>query len=83
MNRRVEFTLKLDDPIQRAIYETLSAALRDRRAGELIRNALAAFLLTDYRQTPVPSGHSTTQDRGQERARFQSVPTYAALYFKS
>jgi hypothetical protein len=67
MNRWVEFTLKLDDPIQRVIYKTLSATFRHRRAGELIRNVLAAFLLTDYRQPPMHSGHSTTQNRGQKR----------------
>ena len=56
MNRRVEFALNLDDPTERAIYETLTAPLRHRRAGELIRNALVAFLLSDNRQSPLPSG---------------------------
>ena len=53
MNRRVEFTLNLDDPVERAIYETLSAALRHRRAGELIRQALVAFVLSDRRPAPM------------------------------
>ena len=44
MNRRVEFTLNLDDPIEQAIYEALTVAMRHRRAGEVIRQALRAYL---------------------------------------
>jgi hypothetical protein len=45
MNRRIEFTLNLDDPQERAIFEALTSALRHRRAGELIRQALNAYLM--------------------------------------
>ncbi len=45
MNRRIEFTLNLDDPQEQAILEALTGALRHRRAGELIRQALSAYLL--------------------------------------
>jgi hypothetical protein len=51
MNRRIEFTLNLDNPVENAIYEALAVALRRRRAGELIRQALTAYLF-DSAPTP-------------------------------
>ncbi len=45
MNRRIEFTLNLDDPADAELYTMLSGPLRHRRAASLIRQALTAYLL--------------------------------------
>lgn len=45
MIKRIEFTLNLGEPTDAALYEALAGLLRHRRAGSLIRQALAAFLL--------------------------------------
>jgi hypothetical protein len=47
MLKRIEFTLNLDDPTDVALYEALAGLLCHRRAGALIRQALAAFLLDE------------------------------------
>lgn len=44
MNRRVEFSLNMDNPSEAALYDALSDLLRHRRAGEVIRHALSAYL---------------------------------------
>jgi len=47
MNRRVEFSLNMDNPQEAALYDALASLLRHRRAGEVIRQALSAYLFTD------------------------------------
>jgi len=47
MNRRVEFSLNMDNPSEAALYEALHDLLRHRRAGEVIRQALSAYLFND------------------------------------
>ncbi len=62
MMKRIEFTLNLDDPTDAFLYEELAGLLRHRRAGNLIRQALAAFLFgnthlssSPQRGRPLPS----------------------------
>ena len=53
MNRRVEFSLQHGQPSQRRRCTTLLAdLLRHRRAGEVIRQALTAYLFADMRNLP-------------------------------
>ena len=52
MNRRVEFSLNLDNPPEAALYEALTELLRHRRAGEVIRQALTAYLFAESHQQP-------------------------------
>ncbi len=54
MMKRIEFTLNLDDPTDAFLYEDLAGLLRHRRAGNLIRQALAAFLFGDTRLSSSP-----------------------------
>jgi len=44
MIKRIEFTLNLADPREAAIYRALKPALRYRRGGAVIRQALDTFL---------------------------------------
>lgn len=44
--KRIEFTLNLDDPQEAALYRCLKPALRHRRAGAVIRQALNQFYQT-------------------------------------
>ena len=39
--KRIEFTLNLEDPNEAALYQALRPSLRGRRAGAVIRQALA------------------------------------------
>ena len=52
MNRRVEFSLNLDNPPEAALYDALTELLRHRRAGEVIRQALIAYLFAESRPQP-------------------------------
>lgn len=54
MMKRIEFTLNLDDPQEAALYRALSPALRYRRAGSVIRQALQSFLLGNEKRSPIP-----------------------------
>lgn len=54
MMKRIEFTLNLDDPQEAALYRALSPALRYRRAGSVIRQALQSFLLGNEKRNPIP-----------------------------
>jgi hypothetical protein len=49
MIKRIEFTLNLDDPREAEIYRALKPALRYRRAGAVIRQALGVFLISAER----------------------------------
>jgi len=49
MNRRVEFSLNMDNPQEAALYDLLANLLRHRRAGEVIRQALTAYLFAETR----------------------------------
>jgi len=49
MNRRVEFSLNMDNPQEAALYDLLANLLRHRRAGEVIRQALTAYLFAEVR----------------------------------
>ena len=51
MFKRIEFTLNLDDPDEAALYYALRPSLRSRRAGSVIRQALARFY-GDRQTTP-------------------------------
>jgi hypothetical protein len=53
MNRRVEFSLNLDNPPEAALYDMLTELLRHRRAGEVIRQALTAYLCNEPKAQPV------------------------------
>jgi len=53
MNRRVEFSLNMDNPQEAALYDLLANLLRHRRAGEVIRQALTAYLFAEVRQSTV------------------------------
>ena len=52
MNRRVEFSLNLDNPPEAALYDALTELLRHRRAGEVIRQALTAYLFAESHPQP-------------------------------
>ena len=52
MNRRVEFSLNLDNPPEAALYGALTELLRHRRAGEVIRQALTAYLFAESHPRP-------------------------------
>jgi hypothetical protein len=68
MLKRIEFTLNLDDPTDVALYEALAGLLRHRRAGALIRQALAAFLFDERkprRATPVQPDEPLSDDAQQ------------------
>jgi hypothetical protein len=43
MIKRIEFTLNLNDPREAELYRCLKPALRHRRAGAVIRQALNQF----------------------------------------
>ena len=47
MNRRIEFSLNMENAQEAEIYRILSRATKHRRAGELIRQALVAYLFSD------------------------------------
>lgn len=49
MIKRIEFTLNLNDPQEAALYWALRPALRYRRAGAIIRQALSLLLLSEER----------------------------------
>jgi hypothetical protein len=69
MLKRIEFTLNLDDPTDAALYEALAGSLRHRRAGALIRQALAAFLLNEHRvsrRVTAPLPDVTRANHGNE-----------------
>jgi hypothetical protein len=69
MLKRIEFTLNLDDATDAALYEALASPLRHRRAGTLIRQALAAFLLDEpkpRRTVPMHQPAASPADDGQE-----------------
>ena len=53
MNRRVEFSLNLDNPPEAALYDALTELLRHRRAGEVIRQALTAYLFAESHPQPI------------------------------
>jgi len=53
MNRRVEFSLNMDNPQEAALYDLLANLLRHRRAGEVIRQALTAYLFAEARPSTV------------------------------
>ncbi len=52
MNRRVEFSLNMDNPQEAALYDALADLLRHRRAGEVIRQALVSYLFRDTHPAP-------------------------------
>ena len=51
MIKRIEFSLNLEDPQEAKIYRALLPALRYRRAGAVIRQALGAQLVEDELRT--------------------------------
>jgi hypothetical protein len=50
MIKRIEFSLNLEDPREAAIYRALKPALRYRRAGAVIRQALDNLLVSGEEQ---------------------------------
>ncbi len=76
MLKRIEFTLNLDDPTDAALYEELTLPLRHRRAGALIRQALATFLFDAERPSPKPR-RSARPEREGGRATGEEDPHQA------
>ncbi|MCB9453103.1 MAG: hypothetical protein H6672_16835 [Anaerolineaceae bacterium] len=62
--KRIEFTLNLDDPREAAIYRALQPALRYRRAGAIIRQALDTLLVSSDSSPKSP--FSTRQETHHE-----------------
>lgn len=84
MIKRIEFTLNLDDPQEAAMYRALSPALRYRRAGAVIRQALAAFLLGNERRSieirPPTITDASVVDRLDERQTERIVLQSANMF---
>ncbi len=76
MLKRIEFTLNLDDPTDAALFEALTLPLRHRRAGALIRQALAAYLFDDERPAARPR-RSARSEREEARATGEEAPHQA------
>jgi hypothetical protein len=72
MNRRIEFSLNMDNPQEAALYEALSGLLRHRRAGEVIRQALTAYLFEGTPIRPAPSGRHSVVPNGHIPANKES-----------
>ncbi len=70
MIKRIEFSLNLDDPREAAIYRALKPALRYRRAGAVIRQALDSLLIGEdtHESHLSPSVH---QEKHHEQASLQ------------
>jgi hypothetical protein len=64
MIKRIEFSLNLDDPREATLYHALKPALRYRRAGAVIRQALEHLLLNDDNSSPIPPASS--QPKGDQ-----------------
>lgn len=75
MNRRVEFSLNLDNPSEAALYEALSDLLRHRRAGEVIRHALTAYLFSSTDTVPQRMTGASRHARPLALAHEASIPT--------
>ena len=69
MIKRIEFSLNLEDPREAAIYRALKPALRYRRAGAVIRQALDNLLVSGQEEEESPSFQPTNQ---QESAHEQA-----------
>ena len=69
MIKRIEFSLNLEDPREAAIYRALKPALRYRRAGAVIRQALDNLLVSGQEEEESPSFQPTNQ---QEPAHEQA-----------
>ncbi len=65
MIKRIEFSLNLDDPREAAIYHALKPALRYRRAGAVIRQALDSLLIAEDVQ-PQPQNSSQQEIRHEQ-----------------
>lgn len=69
MIKRIEFSLNLEDPREAAIYHALKPALRYRRAGAVIRQALDNLLVSsEEQQQAVTFQAATKQESGYEQA---------------
>jgi hypothetical protein len=61
MIKRIEFSLNLDDPREATLYHALKPALRYRRAGAVIRQALEHLLMNEDDSSPTPPASSQTR----------------------
>lgn len=69
MIKRIEFSLNLEDPREAAIYRALKPALRYRRAGAVIRQALDNLLVSgEEEQQATTSQIATKQESAHEQA---------------
>ena len=69
MIKRIEFSLNLEDPREAAIYRALKPALRYRRAGAVIRQALDSLLISgEDEQELRPVQPTTQQESAHEQA---------------
>jgi len=69
MIKRIEFSLNLDDPQDAHLYRALQPSLKYRRAGSIIRQALAKFY-SDGSSNGKSTAHNETVER--ERKGVQS-----------
>lgn len=68
MIKRIEFTLNLDEPREAAIYQALKTALKHRRAGVLIRQALDSRLLQESHMQPTFTTVMASKEESHEQA---------------
>ncbi len=68
MIKRIEFTLNLDEPREAAIYQALKVALKRRRAGVLIRQALDNRLLQESHMQPAFTTALASKEEPHEQA---------------
>ena len=68
MLKRIEFSLNLNDPHEARIYRALLPALRYRRGGAVIRQALGAFFESEEPSRPAPPVRLTEQEQSVDQA---------------
>lgn len=68
MLKRIEFSLNLNDPHEARIYRALLPALRYRRGGAVIRQALGAFFIVEEPPRPESSVRATNQEQDIDQA---------------
>lgn len=65
MFKRIEFSLNLNDPQEARIYRALQPALRYRRGGVVIRQALGDFFESEEPSRPVHT-RSSVQEKNAD-----------------
>lgn len=66
MLKRIEFSLNLNDPQEATIYRALLPALRYRRGGAVIRQALGAFLGIEAPPQAAPGSRLSAQEKAAD-----------------